>query len=945
MSDAALTRGLPTPVVLHPRMARRMERLAWLAGLLALALGAVVMVGWLFDVEVLRKGHPSFESMKANAALGLVLLGAAIILRHPRSERVGVARTAAGAASLIGALTLAQYVFALDLGIDELMFTDVDRATVPGRMSPVTALDLMLIGAALIFLDARGRGGAYPSEWLALSAGALAILAFLANVYGLHGTYGLGEFESIALNPALALLMSAAAVLLVRPARGVMQVVSSDGPGGTLARRLVPAAVVIPAVVGGVLEAIQHAGWLVVGEKTALFAATSVALFTGMTWWTATALLRADGARRLAEEAVRASEDNLATTLDSIGDGVIATDADGKVTRMNPVAEQLTGWRFADASGRPLVDAFHIINEDSRDTVESPVERVLREGIVVGLANHTSLIARDGTERAIADSGAPIRDANGRIRGVVLVFRDMTAERGAERALRSSQLRFERLSQSGIVGIVVAGADGAIREANAEFARMAGRGLDDLRAGKVRWADLVPGSSRPGLETLFDQARAHGRAVPTEQELTGPDGVVAPVLIGAAALDEDRTIAVVADLHERRERERAEKELRRTEDQLRRSQKLEAVGRLAGGIAHDFNNLLTVILSYGQMILRRTVEEDPRHRDLREVVRAAERAAELTRQLLAFSRQQVLQPAVIDLNEVVTRVTQMLSRVIGEDIDLALVPAEGLGKVNVDPGQIEQVLVNLVVNARDAMPRGGRLTIETADVELDERFAGSHPGIVAGPYVMLGVTDTGVGMDEQTRSHIFEPFFTTKEQGKGTGLGLATVLGIVEQSGGTVWVYSELDRGTTFKIYLPRVVAQAAPRPEPAARPPRRGTETVLLVEDEQQVRELACTVLKGHGYRVLEAANAGDALLLCEQHDGEIHLLLTDVVMPRMSGRQLAERLAEVRPTMRVLFMSGYTDDAIVRHGVLSSEVQFIGKPLTPNALLVKVRDVLDTA
>ena len=395
------------------------------------------------------------------------------------------------------------------------------------------------------------------------------------------------------------------------------------------------------------------------------------------------------------------------------------------------------------------------------------------------------------------------------------------------------------------------------------------------------------------------------------------------------------TLWVLKDIGERRQ----------LEEQLRQSQKMDAIGRLAGGIAHDFNNLLTVITGRAQMILSRLRPEEPIHRDALLVRTTAERAAALTHQLLAFSRKQVLQPQVLDLNTVVTAMEPMLRRLIGEDIDLAVVPTTGLGRVKADPGQIEQVIVNLVVNARDAMPQGGRLTVETADVELDEAYASRHVSVGPGSYVMLAVSDTGHGMDEQTRSRVFEPFFTTKEQGKGTGLGLATVYGIVKQSGGDIRLYSEVGCGTTFKIYLPRVLESAESPIAPGGNPaiPVGGDETVLLVEDEAEVRDLAREILEGGGYTVLQACDAQEAVLLAERHPGPIHLLLTDVIMPRQSGRALVERLRPLRPETRVLYMSGYTNEAIVRHGVLDPDTLFIQKPFTPMALAQRVRAALD--
>ena len=381
------------------------------------------------------------------------------------------------------------------------------------------------------------------------------------------------------------------------------------------------------------------------------------------------------------------------------------------------------------------------------------------------------------------------------------------------------------------------------------------------------------------------------------------------------------------------------------ESQLLQAQKMEAVGRLAGGIAHDFNNLLTVIFASSDLMLKYLKADDPHRPDVEEIRKAADRAAALTRQLLAFSRQQLLVPQVLDLNALVANLERMLQRVIGEDVEFRTALAPALGAVRADPGELERVIMNLVVNARDAMPQGGMLTIETADAELGGVDAQEHLPVQPGWYVMLAVSDTGVGMDAAIKAHVFEPFFTTKEKGKGTGLGLSTVYGIVKQSGGYIWVYSEPGCGTTFKIYLPRVEAEAeplAPRSEPPVS--LRGSETVLLVEDEDAVRNLTRKVLEAHGYAVLPAAGGQEALRLASEYDGPIHLLLTDVVMPNMSGRDLARRLASVREETKILYVSGYTDDTIVHHGVLEPGIAFLQKPFTPEALVRKLREVLST-
>ena len=393
------------------------------------------------------------------------------------------------------------------------------------------------------------------------------------------------------------------------------------------------------------------------------------------------------------------------------------------------------------------------------------------------------------------------------------------------------------------------------------------------------------------------------------------------------------------------ERLRAEEKMRALEDQLRQSQKMEAVGRLAGGVAHDFNNLLTVIKGYSQISLVMLKEGDPLKENIEEIQKAANRAASLTKQLLVFSRRQILELKVFHLNTILQDLDKMLHRIIGEDIELVYSLSNDLGQVKTDPTQMEQVILNLAINAKDAMPSGGKLTIETSNATLDESYTDSHIGVTPGDYVMLSVSDTGLGMTPEIKERIFEPFFTTKEKGKGTGLGLSIVYGIVQQSGGSIWVYSELGLGTTFKVFLPRIEEDAESlRPTAVPTKSLQGSETILVVEDEEIVRKLACKVLEKNGYRVLEASNGEEALHIVQKQNGNpIHLVVTDVVMPGMNGRQLVDRLVSLWPQIKALYMSGYTNDAIAHHGVLDPGIAYIQKPFTPDDLTLKVRKVLD--
>jgi len=408
-------------------------------------------------------------------------------------------------------------------------------------------------------------------------------------------------------------------------------------------------------------------------------------------------------------------------------------------------------------------------------------------------------------------------------------------------------------------------------------------------------------------------------------------------------LDNPNVQGIVINSRNIVERKLAEEALRDSEEQLRQSQKMDAVGQLAGGVAHDFNNLLAVIIGYSDLLLKRRAELGAgRESMIEEISKAGHRAAGLTRQLLAFSRKQVLQPRVLDLNAVVGDMDKMLKRLIGEHIQMLTKLAPDLKTVRADPGQVEQVLLNLAVNARDAMSGGGKLTIETANVVLDSQFTLTHQAIEPGPYVMLAVSDTGGGMSAEVKARIFEPFFTTKEQDKGTGLGLSTVYGIVKQSGGSIWVYSEPGRGSTFKVYLPCVDEQADLEEIPSGATSYAGTETILLVEDEEAVRAVANEILTMNGYRVLQATHGNDALEVSRTHPGSIDLMVTDVVMPLMGGPELAECLVRTRPQMRVLYMSGYTDDAIVHQGVLSEGTAYLQKPFTAEAFARKLREAL---
>jgi two-component system, cell cycle sensor histidine kinase and response regulator CckA len=901
--------------------------------------------------------------------------------------------------------------------------------------------------------------------------------------------------------------------------------------------------------------------------------------------------------RRRAEEALRESEETLRTTLNSIGDAVISTDMEGRVVSMNPVAESLTGWLKKEAAGQPIETVFRIINEQTRKPVESPVINVLKSGRIVGLANHTLLIAKDEREIPIADSGAPIRSEQGKTTGVVMVFRDQTNERMAQRALEESEARFRTIYDFMAIGVARVSLGFCIEAANQSYcdmlgyteAELIGKHLKDitdpeiveenlqkqqlLAEGKIdhfrmeksfihkngakihglldanlirdadrmpayflgsvvditprkraedalqanyallqiagetagfgawsvdlekkicTWSDTVadihdvPRGYAPPLgeglnfyapewhqkiNQVFTTCAKKGIPYDEEMEIISQTGRRVWVRTAGKAVKDDKgkIIKVQGAFQDITERKQAEERLRQSEDRFRaivegapdavfvqtekkfaylnsraihlfgaekesdllgkpvlsllhpdyhnqvlerirrlneerqpiiegmeqkylrldgsevwvettghpidfggkkgalvfvrdiadrkrteaektklqaqliHAQKMESVGRLAGGVAHDFNNMLGVIFGHAEMALKKIDPAQPLYADLREICKAAQRSADLTRQLLTFARKQTISPRVINLNETVEGMLKMLRRLIGEDIDLLWKPGGNLWPVKVDPSQIDQLLANLCVNARDAIAGVGKITIETVDVTFDEDYCADHAGFMPGKYVLLAVSDNGCGMDKDTMGHLFEPFFTTKKPGQGTGLGLASVYGMVKQNNGFINVYSEPGQGTTFKIYLPQYAAKSASLQEKSQdKAVERGHETILLVEDEPMVLEMATLMLQSLGYTVVSAGTPGEAIRLAREHSGRIDLLLTDVVMPEMNGRDLAKNLISLYPDLKRLFMSGYTANVIAHHGVLDEGVHFIQKPFSMKDLAAKVHEAL---
>jgi two-component system cell cycle sensor histidine kinase/response regulator CckA len=652
----------------------------------------------------------------------------------------------------------------------------------------------------------------------------------------------------------------------------------------------------------------------------------------------------ADGERRLRSlyERLRVLErerQKLSALLHHTDAGFLSFDGSLKVGWTNEVF----GRRFGGASGAGSIlgrTCNSILCARPEPCEECPAAKALSSGKV---AHHEMRLETGGESRDIYVTAMPIRSLAGLVDETIVMLQDVSDLR----VLRQSEARKGAILDTALDAILTIDHLGKVTEFNRAAEKMFGYSRAEAMGREM--AELIIPENlrerhRAGLEQTVRTGESRMANRRLEMTAMRRDGTEFPVEIiitriplpGAAVFT-----GYVRDLSERR---KAEEALRKSEEQLRQSQKMEAVGLLAGGIAHDFNNLLTVIGGRCDLLRLRHAVDDSTRKELEVVKDATARATALTHQLLAFSRRQVLAPKVLNLNTIISDLLPMLQRLIGEDINLGTKLGPNLGHVKADPGQIEQVVMNLAVNARDAMAQGGKLLIETQNADVDEAYARQHVPTLPGRYVMLVVSDNGSGMNRETQARIFEPFFTTKEQGKGTGLGLATVYGIVKQSGGYIWVYSEVGHGTTFKIYVPRVDEEIAPEKPPRAPIQASGvSETILLVEDEEIVRSLAREILETRGYRVLEAQGGREALQICERYEDVIHLVLTDVVMPEMSGRVLAGHLAKVRPAAKVLYMSGYMGDAIARHGMLEAGVAYLQKPFTIESLTQKVREVLD--
>jgi PAS domain S-box-containing protein len=893
------------------REATRLRDVARSFGALVALVSAGVLAAWVIDVPSVTQA-PCWLITKPLAALGFLAGGVALVLVEANLRRL--ARVVVFALCCIpvglGAVGLAMHL----QGNPAMAL-----ACSPYGMSIVTALMLVGLGVGLLML-------LHSTPRLLFTIHSF-VLLFIALVEVMAYTFSRGPLNDAGAWLHMSLMSAILALVMVlglrvrRPDLSYSGQVLGDGNAMLQARRLLPPMFIGPLVLGVLLDTVQRIGMLPHEITEAILVTTCGLILTGLVLWNTRGLARSERERDEAYAALAAREQDYRMLLEQAADGIFIADAGGRYVTVNTRACQMLGYTREELLSLSIPN---LVVAEERGFQPLRLEE-LRAGKLV--LSERQLRRKDGTTIWTEISARMLSD--GRMQGIV---RDIGERRRAEEE-RAFLAAIVDGSDDAIIGETL---DGRIRSWNTGAQQLYGYTASEALGRPVTM--LAPLERHAEIGDMLARVAGGEHVRQHETIRLRKDGELMEVsLIVSPVRDaQGRVVAASAS-------ERSLAEFKRLEAQLRQSQKMETIGQLAGGVAHDFNNILTAIMGYVELVLEELPPDAPVYDDLLQVQHAARRAAALVQQLMAFARKQVIEPYVLDLNELLDEMDKLLRRLLGADIEFVTRPASELWPVRADPAQIQQVIVNLAVNARDAMPHGGTLTIETANVLLDQEYARMHIGASSGSYVMLAVSDTGVGMSDEVQQHIFEPFFTTKEPGKGTGLGLATCYGIVKQHGGNIWVYSEVGQGTTVKVYLPAVLA-------PVERPHSAnvsigsvGDATVLLVEDEPAVRTIISRVLRDHGYTVLEAQNGVEALEVAEAFGGErIDALVTDVIMPRLSGTLLAAKLTARFPHIRVLYVSGYAVHAAVENGRLEAGVWFVQKPVSPAALLIKLHEVL---
>jgi PAS domain S-box-containing protein len=884
------------------------------------------MTGWFFEPEFFKRMIAGLGETTPNAVMGFLLLAISLLLLDSPGRRLrAVSSGCAICAVLVGALTSFEYL--------------TGPSNVGGlslSMAPVTALNLILMGSAILLLDSRW-GSFSPSLACTWLAAALSFLALTGLAYDHTSLDQLRIFSRVSVHTSLTSLLLCAAVMFARPEHGAAAILLRRDLGGEAARHLLPAAIFIPFTVSLLIFKMHQAGTYGSALMFFLFVVAPVMIFVPLVLYSSSLLSRTERERKQSEEKLRISTERFASVVASAMDAIITLDDSLRVIVFNEAAEKMLGCPSWDAIGKPL-DRF--LPTQFRDIHDEHIRKFGDAGLTTrSMASPGILTAvrANGNQFPIEATISHVQVAGQKLYTVIM--RDITRRKRNEETMRQNEARFRSIYEQAAVGIAQIALDGRFLMVNNALCRMLGYEEKDLLGRKIE--ELIhPDDHSREVELRSAMLREHRPSYELEKRYRHRDGSVVWVhvtssLVSGSAGEPLYRISVVQDLTERM----------RAEERLKQAQKMEAIGRLAGGVAHDFNTLLNVMLGYSDLLLAELPPGDERRDLVTQIKNSGNAGAMLTKQLLAFSRKQRMAQEVLDLREVISRMSPMLGRLLREDIELSVRYSDEICAVKVDPGQIQQLVLNLVANAGDAMQDGGSLNIEVRAVDLDEAYAQQHPTIAVGRYALLAVSDTGAGMSTETVAHAFEPFFTTKDAGKGTGLGLATVYGIVQRNGGDIWVYSELGVGTIFKVYLP-LTSEPLPKAEtPAIKPQGSGAgETILLVEDSAALRELTKVILLRDGYKVLEAEDGVAALELAASFPGVIHMVLTDVVMPRMRGPLLAEQIVKQRPGIAVIFLSGYTEEAISQLDRITG-FTLVEKPYTAASLLHSVRGALDDA
>ncbi len=928
-------------------------KLASLFGAATTTLGLMGLAGWVLGMPLLASFRPSFIPMAPSTSIAFFFLGGVLALWSLRPSQRLTETVAPALSVLVSAYALARLLHYFGIptpSLGEWLLPDPPMMgeIITGRMSPSTAAILFLAGSVVPMLVLCARRGERPKPVLDLAGCLAMIVAVVGAVFllgYLHGApllYGTRTIP-MAATTALAFLSIGTGQLLAVGRDGFpFRLISGSSARARLLRVFVSTMVVV-VVASDLLRA--YLPWvffendaLMAGISTAIIALITGALIARVAWKLGGEMDRVEEVRDGVMGKLRESEDRYRDLVEHSRDLICTHDLEGRILSVNPWAARVLGYAPDELLQRNFRE---LLSPKFQQEFAAYVDEIRKHGVSQGLM---SMQTRAGEQR-IWEYKNTLR-TDGVMEPIVHgMARDITERKHAENALRESERRYsEMLSRINLISMTL-DRDARVTFCNDYLLRLTGWRREEILGSN--WFERFIPPENEGLKDSFAELLDDlPSAWHFENEILTRSGerrfirwnnsvlrATSGGVIGTVSIGEDIT-----------EHKHAEAEKEKLQAQLVQAMKMEAVGRLAGGVAHDFNNILTAIIGNVSLVHMKLSPTDPAAAMLAEANKAAERAATLTQQLLAFSRKQIIEPKILNLNDLIADLNAMLVRLIREDIELRIHQEKRLGSVKVDASQFQQVLVNLVVNARDAMPDGGKIVIETSNAELDDAYCARRPYVKPGRFVMVAVSDTGHGMSEEVKTHIFEPFFTTKVVGSGTGLGLATAYGAVKQAGGSIEVYSEVGSGTTFRIYLPRVEEEASKLVrEVLPRQLQGGAETVLLVEDENIVRDMCARALDELGYKVLQASNGEDAIALSQGYGGRIDLLMTDVVMPGMNGGELAKQLIPHRPGMKVLFTSGYTEDVIVHHGVLDDEVSFLGKPYSPSALAKKIREVLD--